>query len=59
MFGCIDVIIFKFVFLSWFSFADTDNSQERQQGKDHLLFHSTTSTLSRTLTHLFATLHIT
>ena len=31
-----------------------------QQGKggDHLLFHSTTSTLSRTLRHLFATLHV-
>ena len=32
-----------------------------QQGKggDHLLFHSTTSTCSRTLRHLFATLHVT
>ena len=31
-----------------------------QQGKggDHLLFHCTTSTRSRTLTHLFATLHV-
>ena len=31
-----------------------------QQGKrgDHLLFHSTTSTRSRTLGHLFATLHV-
>ena len=31
-----------------------------QQGKggDHLLFHSTTSTRSRTLRHLFATLHV-
>ena len=31
-----------------------------QQGKrgDHLLFHSTTSTLSRTLRHLFSTLHV-
>ena len=31
-----------------------------QQGKggDHLLFHSTTSTCSRTLRHLFATLHV-
>ena len=31
-----------------------------QQGKrgDHLLFHSTTSTHSRTLRHLFATLHV-
>ena len=32
-----------------------------QQGKggNHLLFHSTTSTRSRTLRHLFATLHVT
>ena len=32
----------------------------RQQGKggDHLLFHSTTSTRSQTLRHLFATLHV-
>ena len=31
-----------------------------QQGKEggHPLFHSTTSTLSRTLRHLFATLHV-
>ena len=31
-----------------------------QQGKggDHLLFHSTTSTRSRTFGHLFATLHV-
>ena len=31
-----------------------------QQGKggDYLLFHSTTSTYSRTLRHLFATLHV-
>ena len=31
-----------------------------QQGKrgDHLLFHSTTSTRSQTLRHLFATLHV-
>ena len=27
------------------------------KGGDHLLFHSTTSTRSRTLRHLFATLH--
>ena len=31
-----------------------------QQGKggDHLLFHSTTTTRSRTFRHLFATLHV-
>ena len=46
-------------FLSGFSFTDTDNSQDSwgREG-DHLLFHSTTSTRSRTLRHLFATLHV-
>ena len=46
-------------FLSGFSFTDTDNSEDSwgREG-DHLLFHSTTSTRSRTLRHLFATLHV-
>ena len=44
------IIIF---FLSGFSFTDTDSSQ----GGDHL-FHSTTSTRSRTFRHLCATLHV-
>ena len=30
----------------------------QQKGRDHLLFHSTTSTCSRTFRHLFATLHV-
>ena len=30
----------------------------QQKGQDHLLFHSTTSTCSRTFRHLFATLHV-
>ena len=32
--------------------------QQGKGGEDHLLFHSTTSTHSRTFTHLFATLHV-
>ena len=31
---------------------------QQGKGRDHLLFHSTTSTRSRTLRHLFATLHV-
>ena len=34
------------------------NNWTWQQGGDHLLFHSTTSTHSRTLRHIFATLHV-
>ena len=46
-------------FLSEFSFKDTDDSQNSRgrEGGDHRLFHSATSTSSRTLRHLFATLH--
>ena len=46
----------NFFFPSGFSFTDTDDSQGK--GRDHLLFHSTTSTRSRTLRNLFATLHV-
>ena len=48
-----------FFFLPQFSFTDTSNSQDCMQGNggNHLLFHSTTSTCSRTFRHLFATLH--
>ena len=31
---------------------------QQEKEEDHLLFHSTTSTCSRTLRHLFATLHV-
>ena len=46
-----------FFFLSRFSFTDTDGGQQLEGG-DHLLFHSTLSTRSRTFRHLFATLHV-
>ena len=32
-------------------------TEQQGKGEDHLLFHSTTSTYSRTFRHLFATLH--
>ena len=48
-----------FFLLSGFSFMDTDNSQDSGgRGGDHLLFHSTTFTRSRTFRHLFATFHV-
>ena len=51
--------LLEFFFLSGFSFTNTDDSQDsRGKGGDHLLFHSTTSTRSRTFRHLFATLHV-
>ena len=51
-------LLFPFLFLfflSRFSFTNTDKSQE-SRGRDHLLFHSTTYTCSRTFRHIFATL---
>ena len=46
-----------FFFLSGFYFKDTESSQD-SRGKEGtiFLFHSTTSTRSRTIRHLFATL---
>ena len=49
---------FLFFFLSGFSFTDTDNSQDSRGREGTILFHSTTSTRSRTFRHLFATLHV-
>ena len=49
---CVGECIF---FLSGFSFTDTDDSQDsRGKEENHLCFHSTTSTHSRTLRYLFA-----
>ena len=50
--------IFFFFFLSGFSFTHTDNSQDIRGRQGTILFHSTTSTPSRTFRHLFATLHV-
>ena len=49
-----------FFFFSIKIFFDRHWRLTEQQGKegDHLLFHSTTSTRSRTFRHLFATLHV-
>ena len=51
---------FFFIFFSISVFFHGHWQLTRQQGKggDHLLFHSTTSTRSRTFRHLFATLHV-
>ena len=52
------LVFFFFFFLSGFSFTDTDNSQDSRVREGTILFHSTTSTRSRTFRHLFATLHV-
>ena len=52
-----------FFFLSGFPFTDTDDSQDSKGREgtfwDLFLFDSTTSTRSRALRHLLATLHVT
>ena len=50
----------KYIFFSIRVFFHWHWQPTGQQGKggDHLLFHSTTSTRSRTFRHLFATLHV-
>ena len=64
--NCLRLSLFRYINhikkkTSFFSisvfFTGTDDLQG-SRGEDHLLFHSSTSTLSRTLTHLFATLHV-
>ena len=52
------IVAWIFFFLSGFSFTDTDNSQDSRGREGTILFHSTTSTRSRTFRHLFATLHM-
>ena len=53
-------VFFCFLFFSFRVFFHRHWRFTGQQGKgeDHLLFHSTTSTRSRTFRHLFATLHV-
>ena len=46
-----------FFFLSRFSFTQTDDSQG-SRGRGTILFHSTTSTHSRTSRYSFATMHV-
>ena len=56
---CFEAFTFFFsFFLSGFSFTDTDNSQDSRGRERTILFHSATSTRSRTIRHLFATLHV-
>ena len=50
--------MFSFFFVSGFSFTDTDNSWDSRGTEGTILFHSTSSTRSRTFRHLFATLHV-
>ena len=49
----------KFFFLSGFFFhGHWKLTGQQGKGENHLLFHSTTSTWSRTFRHLFLTLHV-
>ena len=58
--GCFFCFVFFCCFFSIRVFFHGHWRLTGQQGKggDHLLFHSTTSTRSRTFRHLFATLHV-
>ena len=51
--------LFKFFFsIRFFFHGHWRLTGEQGKGGDHLLFHFTTSTHSRTFRHLFATLHV-
>ena len=52
-----ELMFFCFFFLSGFSFTNTDVLGQQGKRGDHFLFHSTTSTHSRTFRHLLTTLH--
>ena len=51
-------IFFFFFFFFFFFYRHWRFTGQQGKGGDHLLFHSTTSTRSRTFRHLFATLHV-
>ena len=48
----------KFFFYQGFLLQTLTTHKTAGEGRGHLLFHSTTSTRSRTFRHLFATLHV-
>ena len=53
--------IYIYIYISiraGFSFTETDNLQDSRGREGTILFHSTTSTRSRTFRHLFATLYV-
>ena len=50
--------VINYFFLSGFLHRHWRFTGQQGKGRDYLLFHSTTSTRSRTLRHLFATLHV-
>ena len=56
--GSFNFIIFFFFFYQGFLSQTLTIDRTAREGRDHLLFHSTTSTRLRTLKHLFATLHL-
>ena len=48
----------KFFSIRAFFYGDRRLTGQQWKGGDHPLYHSTTSTCSQTLRHLFATLHV-
>ena len=54
----VQVVFCNKTLLLFFFFYQGFLSRQQGKGGDHFLFHSTTSTRSRTSTHLFATLHV-
>ena len=56
--GSLNFIIFFFFSIRVFFHRHWQFTGQQGKGGDHLLFHSTTSTRSRTFRHLFATLHV-
>ena len=52
------IYIYIFFFYQGFLHRQWRFTGQQRKGGDHLLFHSTTSTRSQTLRHLYATLHV-
>ena len=50
--------VWKFFFIRVFFHRHRRFTGQQGKGGNHILFHSTTSTRSQTLRHLFATLHV-
>ena len=56
--GILYIYIYIYIFYQDFLSRTLTTHRTAGKGGNHLLFHSTTSTCSQTLRHLFATLHV-
>ena len=52
------IIVIVIIIIIFFFYRHWRFTGQQEKGRDHLLFHSTTSTRSRTLRYLFTTLHV-